>query len=167
MIDLIYEAFPEIENCLSEIINKHLFVFEDNALKKGVFVSDSEPKHLHIENKSNSNFHFIQNDDCVMNYEKGGQCDYIIFNSNDFHFIDVKVAKSGLANHRKKAYNQIENTFKYYSKKIDFSNSLTLHGLVCFPSKRRIVNASESSKRKEFKSKYNIDLKIGNYILFD
>ena len=117
MIHLIHSAFPEIENCLSEITSKHLFVFEDNELKKGVFVSDAQPRHLHIENKTNSNFHFVQNDDCVMNNIKSGQCDYVVFNINNFYFIDVKVAKGGFANHRKKAYNQIENTFKYFHRK--------------------------------------------------
>jgi hypothetical protein len=167
MIDLITEAFPEIDNCLSVFTAKHSFVYEDNELKKGVFVSDFQPKHLHIENKTNSNFHFIQNDDCIMNNVKGGQCDYVIFNSKDFHFVDVKVAKDNFANHRKTAYSQIENTFKYYSNKIDFPENCLLYGLVCFPSKRRIIKSSESTKRKEFKIKYKIDLKIGNYILFE
>ena len=101
-----------------------------------------------------------------MNNEKGGQCDYVVFNSIDLHFIDIKVAKDGFANHKKKAYKQIENTFKFYDDKLDFPNDLLLHGLVCFPNKKRIIKPSESTKRKEFKTKYNIDLTIGNYILF-
>ena len=84
------------------------------------------------------------------------------FNSKDFHFVDVKVAKDNIANHSKKAYLQIENTFKYYSNKIEFPENCLLHGLVCFPSKRRIIKPSQSTKRKEFKIKYKIDLKIGN-----
>ena len=167
MIHLIEDAFPEIQECLSSFKEKHIYVFENNELKKGVFVANTQPKHLHIENKTNSNYHFVQNDDCVMHNVKGGQCDYVIFNSKDFHFVDVKVAKDNIANHSKKAYLQIENTFKYYLSKIDFPSNCFLHGLVCFPSKRRIVKSSESSKRKEFKIKYSIDLKIANYILFE
>ncbi len=167
MIDLIKNVFPEIENCITTFDDKHIYVFEENNLKKGVFVNKFNISHLHIENKTNSNFHFIQNDDCVMSNVKGGQCDYVIFNSKDFHFVDVKVAKGSIANHSKKGYSQIENTFKYYSNKIIFSENCLLYGLVCFPSKRRIIKSSESTKRKEFKLKYKIDLKIGNYILFE
>lgn len=167
MIHLIQDAFPEIQNCLSVFYEKHIYVFEDNELKKGVFVDKKKANHLHIENKTNSNYNFVQNDDCVMHNVKGGQCDYVIFNSKDFHFVDVKVAKDNIANHSKKAYLQIENTFKYYSNKINFPENCLLHGLVCFPSKRRIIKSSESSKRKEFKVKYKIDLKVGNYILFE
>ncbi len=167
MINLIQDAFPEIQNCLSVFNEKHIYVFENNELKKGIFVANTQPKHLHIENKTNSNFHFIQNDDCVMHNVKGGQCDYVIFNSKDFHFVDVKVAKDNIANHSKKAYLQIENTFKYYSNKIDFPENYLLNGLVCFPSKRRIIKPSQSTKRKEFKVRYKIDLKVGNYILLE
>ena len=169
MIALIQEAFPDIiENvCLSSINNKHTFVFEDNQLNKGVLVSDRENYHLHIENNTNDYFHFLQNDDCVMKNIKGGQCDYVVLNSNSIHFIDAKIAKGNYSNHRREAYNQIENTFKYYSQKINFSEQYNIYGMVCFPSKRRIVQSSKSTKRKEFKIKYRIDLKEGNYILFE
>lgn len=167
MIAVIQEFFSNVEKCLSLINDKHSYIFEDNELKKGVFVSKTEPKHLHVENSTNNPIYFLHNDDCVMNNVKGGQCDYVIFNSLDFHFIDIKVAKDGFANHKKKAYKQIENTFKFYENKIDFPNNLALHGLVCFPNKKRIIKPSESTKRKEFKTKYNIDLTIGNFILFE
>lgn len=167
MIELIKASFPEIDSCIHIKTEKHSFIFEDNNLNKGIFVTDLQPKHLHIENKSNNNFYFIQNDDCVMKNIRGGQCDYIIFNSSNFHFIDVKVAKGNFSDHSSTAYKQIENTFKYYSKKIDFSVDILLYGLVCFPNKRRIVKSSESTKKKEFKTKYRIDLKVGNYILFE
>ena len=99
---------------------------------------------------------------------KYGQCDYVVFNSNDFYFVDVKDSKSPSrkSNHRKKAYDQIENTYKFYSEEIDFSK-INLFALVCFSSTRRIIKSSESTKRKEFKMKYKIDLKEENYILFD
>lgn len=169
MIDQIREVFPNIteEVCLNSINNKHTFVFEDIDNGKGIFVSDKDLYHLHIENNSNDFFHFLQNDNCVMKRIRGGQCDYVIFNQREIHFTDVKVAKGNFQNHRKDAYSQIENTYKYYSDKIVFSNNILLYGLVCFPSKRRIVQSSKSTKRKEFKINYNIDLKEGNYILFE
>jgi hypothetical protein len=169
MIAQIKSAFPHIleNSCLTSINKKHTFVFEDNHRNTGIFVSDVEKHHLHLENRSDNYVHFLQNDDCVMKTEKGGQCDYVVFNENQIHFIDVKVAKSNFQNHRKGAYEQIENTFKFYSKKIAFSADYYLHGMVCFPTKRRIIRPSKSTKRKEFKIKYNIDLKEGNYILFE
>ena len=100
---------------------------------------------------------------------KGGQCDYVILNSKELYFVDVKVSLEvgRFSNHRKKAYNQIENTFKYYSERLNFPKNYLLYGLVCFPSKRRIIKSSVSTRRKEFKKKYSIDLKEGNYILFE
>ena len=169
MIAQIQGAFPQIANCLSTFNDIHKYIFENNQLGRGVFVNATDNHHLYIENRTNLNIHFIQNDDCVMIDVKGGQCDYIIFNSRDLHFIDVKVTLSvgRYSNHRKKAYCQIENTYKYYADRVQFSNDYLLFGLVCFPSRRRIVKSSALTKRKEFKTKYNIDLKEGNYILFE
>ncbi len=169
MIDRIQVAFPHIvENvCLSSINNKHTFVYEDNQQNKGVIVSDQNHYHLHIENNTNEYFHFLQNDGCIMNNIKGGQCDYVVLNSNSLHFVDAKIARGNYSSHRKDAYKQIENTYKYYSKRIDFPEDCYLFGMVCFPSKRRIVQSSKSTKRKEFIIKYNINLREGNYILFE
>lgn len=164
MIQHLKEAFPEIEtNCLKTITEKHTFIFEADIV---LFVSSKESWHLHIENKSNTEFYFIQNDDCVMKKVKGGQCDYVICNNQEVFFTEVKVAKGNQANHRKDAYSQLENTFKYYSNLIDF-DSYSLNAVVCFPSKRRIVSASKSTKRKEFKDAYKLNLIECNYIYFE
>ena len=165
MINQLREAFPQIEvDCLTTINDKHTFVFED---EKAVFVSDKDKHHLHIENKTNAEFYFIQNDDCVMKTEKGGQCDYVICNNQSIYFTEIKVATGNFPNHRKDAYSQLENTYKYYSNLIDFSTIENLNALVCFPSPRRIVKASASTKRKEFKVKYRLNLQEGNYIAFE
>jgi hypothetical protein len=118
MIQSLKKAFPDIEaNCLKTIKDKHTFIFEADPV---LFVKAKEPWHLHIENKLKTEFYFIQNDDCVMKKVKGGQCDYVICNNKDVFFTEVKVAKGNQANHRKDAYSQLENTFKYYSKLMDF-----------------------------------------------
>ena len=80
----ILEIFPHIiENgCLIELPQKHTFVFEDEKIQKGRFVQANEDFHLHIENQTNQQLIFIQNDDCVMKRVKGGQCDYLIFNDS-------------------------------------------------------------------------------------
>lgn len=164
MIQHLKEAFPAIEaNCLKTITDKHTFIFEAETV---LFVTVKEPWHLHIENKSKNEFYFVQNDDCVMKKVKGGQCDYVICNNKDVFFTEVKVAKGNQANHRKDAYSQLENTFKYYSKLIDF-DPYSLNAVVCFPSKRRIIKASASTKRKEFKDAYNLNLIESNYISFE
>jgi hypothetical protein len=91
MINQLREAFPKIEvDCLTTITDKHTFVFE---AEKAVFVSDQDKRHLHIENKTNSEFYFIQNDDCVMKTVKGGQCDYVICNNQSIYFTEIKVAE--------------------------------------------------------------------------
>jgi hypothetical protein len=165
MMQQILKAFPQIEmNCLTTFTQKHVFVFE---AEKAIFVSDKVKHHLHIENKTHIDFYFIQNDDCVMKNIKGGQCDYVICNNDSIYFTEIKVAKGNLANHSKDAYNQLENTFLYYSNLIDFTFVENLNALVCFPNPRRIVKASASTKRKEFKIKYRINLQLGNYISFE
>lgn len=95
MINQIQDAFPNIvENgCLSLVESKHTFVYEHPELKKGVFVNATEKYHLHIENKTNTSFHFIQNDDCVMRNVKGGQCDYVVFNDFSIYFTEIKAKK--------------------------------------------------------------------------
>ncbi|MEN9909865.1 MAG: hypothetical protein RLZZ540_3014 [Bacteroidota bacterium] len=165
MINKLKAAFPQIEiDCLTTINDKHTFIFE---AEKAVFVTAKDKFHLHIENKMNTEYYFIQNENCVMKTVKGGQCDYVICNNHSVHFTEIKVAKGNNANHRKDAYNQLENTFKYYSNLIDFTSIENLNALVCFPRPRRIVRASASTKRKEFKVKYNLDLQESNYISFE
>jgi len=170
MIEKILENFPEIQErgCLSEIIEKHLYIIEDLATKKAKFVSKTAENHLHIENSYGFPYYFIQNDACVMQFEDTKQCDYVIFNNLDFYFCEIKVTKNNKtkSNHKLNAYKQLESTYKFYSDKISFSN-IVLHAIIVFPSKKRIVQASKSTKRKEFKVKYKIDLREGNYIVFD
>lgn len=164
MIQNLRKAFPGIEkNCLKIINDKHTFVFEADEV---LFVSSKDVWHLHIEDKSKSDFYFIQNDNCIMKTVKGGQCDYVICNNQEVFFTEVKVAKGNQANHRKDAYSQLENTYKHYSNLIDFE-AYSLNAVVCFPTKRRIVKASASTKRKEFKDSYKLNLIESNYILFD
>ena len=163
MIHKLRIAFPEIEvDCLKTISDKHTFVFEEEV---GFFVTAKDNYHLHIENKTNANYYFIQNDNCVMKTVKGGQCDYVICNNHSIYFTEIKVAIGNLANHRKEAYKQLENTFKYYSKLIDLSAIENLNALVCFPKTKRIApQASKSTKLKEFKVLYGLNLQEGNYI---
>lgn len=161
--------FENKTSCVTEILDRHSFVLEDEKSKKGVFVKNSEIYHIHIENLRKENFYFIQNDDCIMVNVKGGQCDYIVFNSENIHFVEVKATSQNLKEHRKKMYKQLENTFKYYKgfyEKFDIK-----YALMCFESinpkgytKRRIPQSSKSEKKVLFKTKYNVDLFEGNYI---
>lgn len=169
MINQLREAFPQIEvDCLTTITDKHTFVFEDPNLKKGVFVNANEKFHLHIQNNINSQYHFIQNDDCVMKSVKGGQCDYVIFNYYCIYFTEIKATKENLSVRRKAGLKQLESTIKFYLKKIDSINLERKNALICFDNNKRIApQASVSSKRKEFKNKYQINLQEGNYISFD
>lgn len=169
MIHQIREAFPNIEeNCLTIITEKHTFVFEDSNSKKGVFVNANEKHHLHIQNNINSQYHFIQNDDCVMKSVKGGQCDYVIFNDFCVYFTEIKATKENLSVRRKEGLKQLENTIKFYLKKIESINLESKNAIICFDNNKRIApQASVSTKRKEFKNKYQINLQEGNYILFD
>ncbi|MBC5836401.1 hypothetical protein [Flavobacterium muglaense] len=169
MINQLREAFPQIEiNCLTTIIDKHTFVFECPEFKKGLFVNATKKYHLHIQNNINSQFYFIQNDDCVMKTVKGGQCDYVILNDFSIYFTEIKATKENLSVRRKKGLQQLENTIKFYLNKIDSINLENKNALICFDNNKRIApQASVSSKRKEFKNKYQINLQEGNYILFE
>ena len=69
------EVFPSKDSCINLISEKHIFVYEDSTLKKGIFVKANEVHHIHIQNDIDDDCFFVQNDDCVMISEKGGQCD--------------------------------------------------------------------------------------------
>jgi Holliday junction resolvase-like predicted endonuclease len=169
MINEFDHLFENTESCRTEIVDKHTFVYEDEISKKGVFVQDNEVYHVHIENLRKESFHFIQNDDCVMKSIKGGQCDYVVFNNENIHFVEVKATNQNLKTHKQKLYKQLENTFKYYK---GFTEKFeTKHALVCFESinprgyvKRKIPQSSNSEKKVLFKMLYNIELVEGNYI---
>lgn len=172
MIASLLEFFSSRETCVTEISNKHSFVYEHPDLKKGVFVKANEIHHIHIQNELDINYFFIQNDDCVMINEKGGQCDYVIFNNVKLHFVEVKATDSNLKVHKQKMYKQLENTFKFYKFFLEkFENRFAL---ACFENinhrgytKRKIPQSSKSEKKLLFKMKYNIELLEGNYIKFD
>lgn len=170
MIAVIQKAFPEIQErgCITEINEKHLYVIEDQTTKKAKFVSKTAENHLHVENSCSFPYYFIQNDACVMQFEDAKQCDYVIFNKLDFYFYEIKVTENNKTknNHKLNAYKQLESTYKFYNDKLSFSNIIS-HAIIVFPSKRRIIQTSKSTKRKEFKVKYKIDLREGNYIIFE
>ncbi|NJM80324.1 MAG: hypothetical protein HC854_13230 [Flavobacterium sp.] len=103
-----------------------------------------------------------------MNSEKGGQCDFIIFDNETVVFSEIKATKENLSNRRKEALKQLENTIKFYFKKELFINHEKKNALITFDNNKRIApQASKSTKRKEFKVKYNVNLDEGNYILFE
>jgi len=172
MIAEFNDIFPLKELCSVEISDRHKFAYDDEASKKGIFVSGNEIYHVHLENAMNENYHFVQNDNCVMLSEKNGQCDFVVFNSNKINFIEIKATKDNRANHRKKIYKQLENTFKQYKEFLE--NFDHKEALAVFESvnprgytKRKVPQSSASEKKVLFKLKYNIDLFEGNYILFD
>lgn len=148
-------------------IDIHLYL-TIQTLKRGIFVSAKDKYHLHLEKKHTKDLNFIQNDDCVMKSFKGGQCDYIIFDSKTVYFHEIKATKENLSNRRKDALKQLENTIKFYFEKELFINYENKNALITFDNNKRIApQASKSTKRKEFKVKYNVNLDEGNYILFE
>lgn len=172
MIAEFRNVFPEKNLCCSEITEKHTFAYDDEVSKKGIFVEADKLYHVHIENNVNENYHFVQNDNCVMLSEKNGQCDFVIFNSFKIHFIEIKATKDNKASHRKKIYKQLENTFKHYREFLE--NFEMKDALAVFESvnprgytKRKIPQSSISEKKVLFKTKYDIDLYEGNYIKFE
>ena len=99
---------------------------------------------------------------------KGGQCDYVVFNDFSIYFTEIKATKENLSVRRKEGLKQLENTIKFYLKQIDKLEIEYKNALICFDNSKRIApQASKSTKRKEFKTKYQIDLQEGNYIQFD
>lgn len=170
MIDDLLSSFPNIisNGCLKNIENEDSYIFENTEIKQGVFVTVNQKYHLHVQKTSNRNLYFIQNDDCVMNSDDGKQCDYILFNDNTVFFCEIKATNKNLSKRRKEALKQIENTIKFYFKKELFINHERKNALITFDNKKTIApQASKSTKRKEFKVKYDVNLDEGNYILFE
>ena len=172
MINEFEKNFIGKDSCIVEIVDKHKFVYEDEILKKGVFVKASEPYHIHVENNLNESYHFVQNDDCVMKSVKGGQCDYVLFNSKTIHFVEVKATNQNLKTHKQKLYKQLENTFIHYKE--FYENFSERFALVCFENinqrgytKRKIPQSSNSEKKLLFNMKYKINLIEGNYLKFE
>lgn len=169
MIDSFLTDFPDKLTCSQEVLDKHIFIYDDPVLKKGTFVNADESFHVHIQNERSGSYYFIQNDECIMLSVKGGQCDFVLFNKETIHFIEVKATNDNLSTHKKKVYKQLENTFRYYR---DFLENFEFRfALACFESvnskgytKRKIPQSSKSEKKVLFKLKYNIELLEGNYI---
>lgn len=167
MIQEIEAIIPNIKegNCIKELNNRHHFLLDtENGF---ILVRDIDFYQLHVEKTNQTRVYIIQNDNCVMIDAKGGQCDLLLLNKYKLYLVEIKGTQDNKSNHRRKAYKQIENTYKFYSSYLNFPKDYILNALVCFKNKRRIVQASASTQKKIFKVKYNINLVEGNYILFD
>lgn len=79
MIDSFLTDFPDKLTCSQEVLDKHIFIYDDPVLKKGTFVNADESFHVHIQNERSGSYYFIQNDECIMLSVKGGQCDFVLF----------------------------------------------------------------------------------------
>jgi hypothetical protein len=163
MISEFKSIFKDKSTCLIEINDNVLYIAEEKKFAK--FVGKDDDFHFKVVNENSIKYHFIQNDDCVMKSFKGGQCDWIITHENTFIFIENKenLKIKSTSKNQNKAYKQLINTHIFYSSKLNFTNK-NIKAVITL-SKMKVSNTSHSTKRAEFKEKYNIDLlPIQNFI---
>lgn len=168
MIDILKSEIGKSINKCHQKTRKETFFVLENEKNKGVLVNGTDEYHLAISNPRKTEIYLIQNEECVMHSKDGKQCDWILLNKDELYFIENKKVKnkSRKRNAKNEAYKQFESTFSFYSKAILRLGDKNLFAIVCFPSKLRVPSSSESTKKKEFRRKYNINLLVQNFIEF-
>ena len=69
------------------------YIYDDNIANKPLFLKEDEKWNLKIENKSENNVNFFQNDGCLMTQNELKKCDWLCYFKNDFYFIEAKDVK--------------------------------------------------------------------------
>ncbi|MFY7810583.1 MAG: hypothetical protein ACOVQ2_02515 [Flavobacterium sp.] len=139
--------------------NKIYYIFDDKENEKTNFVKSNEIFDLIVDTKNNLTF--IGNERYIMNNTKSGikKCDWIIFNYNNFYFIEAKsiTEKDYRKNARDDAYTKFEHTKKFYNDNFKFNYNIKKYAILNF---RVNTNDISKAKLKELKLRYKDILKL-------
>lgn len=156
-----------------EDINEAIFYVYDEeggeSEKPVRIVNNGEDFQLTVHNKSLKKIQFVKTDKClVVEMRNLKKCDCLIFDSENFYFVEIKKSKNRTRNaKRKEAVLQLISTIDLFiENNIDLRKFKTT-ALICFKTRfPRIIQASQNSSRAFFKERYNISLDEGNEIVF-
>ncbi len=151
-------------NCV-EVINDKNFSIKDGEDQEPAFI-DYRNGQFEVINNTQEEIKFLKVDDCLEFTPNTKKCDCIIFNNNDFCFIELKTLKSTKATtkakRRKKAEDQLRDTINKFSNE-DIIGTKQLEAyvaLTCITETKltKIPNISNRETIFEFETALNTTL---------
>ncbi len=173
MIDKINNAFPDCiqNNCLS-IVNHAAFKVFDRESACCFTCIAPFPNSLcffTVENNTAKPLNFLAIDRCLIIDDDNKKCDCAVFNDNEFHFVEIKTASTGVRGKRRRtAFEQLKNTIDVFYGKMDFSG-LNVFAMICIgcANVRPRTTSSQIARAVELSNTYGIKLVEGNIIPFN
>jgi hypothetical protein len=137
-------------------------------------VTDFEDWHFFAENPKEQKIHFVAIDNCWLEAEQGGQCDFALFTIQDFVLVDIKDVKKKMRQDAKKyAVKQLYNTLKILKNKNLLSPDLQHFAIVgltfrdYYHQGHPKARTQVASDMKRFQDDFQTDLVIANGFLFE
>lgn len=137
-------------------------------------MTDFKDWHFWAENPKEQKIHFVAIDNCWLEAEEGGQCDFALFTIRDFVLVDIKDVKKKMRQDAKKeAVRQLYNTFQKLKNKNVLPSDLQRFAIVgltfqeYYHQSRPTARTQVASDRKRFQDDFQTDLVIANGFLFE
>lgn len=134
---------------------------------------DFEDWHFFVENPEAKEIHFVAIDECLFVREKGGQCDFGVFDAEYFVLVDIKDVKTKQRKaNRKKAVEQLYNTLSILKESNVLPENLQKFAIVGLTFREYGNQAhpkartSVASDSKRFQDAFQTDLLVVNGFCF-
>lgn len=166
-------SFGVIDNEAQATVSLVEATAEQIAQFKSEEYDNFEDWHFFIDNPNKSSICFWKIDNCWLHSVKGGQCDFAVFNTQNFVLVDIKDVKTkNRKNAKTKAIEQLFNTL-HILKERNFlpqtSEKYAIVGLTFqkqYPQNHPKAQTNVQHKIKEFLDTFQTELLVANSFIF-
>ncbi len=120
MRESIQKAFPKttVNNCLQTLTDTEFYVLDSEEGRSQIQTDPIGKKHFTVENPTGRDIHFLAIDKCLFmdNVEGQKRCDFAVFDTKTFCFVEIKESKSV---HDAKI--QLVETIRLFHEKLTFT----------------------------------------------
>lgn len=161
-------SIEQIQSFFKEITEREIYIYDEDVDGKGTpckIVSKGNGQFT-IVNANNQSYTFFPIDEGLIVSKENRKCDFAIYNSTSFYFVELKNVKTNRRKAAKKeAVKQLEATLlTFFNFNIDFENRKK-HAIIGMKTvKPYIIKASTNTKRAYFKDTYQTYLEEGSLI---
>lgn len=159
-------SIEQIQSFFKEITEREIYIYDEDTDGKDTpcKIVTKEQGQFTVYNKLKENFTFFPIDEGLIVSKENRKCDFAIYNSTSFYFVELKNVKTNRRKAAKKeAVKQLEATLLTFFN-IDFENRKK-HAIIGMKTvKPYIIKASTNTKRAYFKDTYQTYLEEGSLI---
>ena len=155
------------EDCHYLLKKGEYFIYDDDKNNKPLFLNEDDIWNLKINNDSEINVNFFQNDNCLMTDNKLKKCDWICVFNNELYFIEAKDINkpSRRKIERRDAVEKFNTTISYFSKTYPNLKEMSLFVIMNFRSSK-ITRAANKARESYFDETFNAKYIETNHLDF-